>query len=76
MIIIPDGAPRPTTDYEGAWSSLSRRTKRVIVAAAPIPIGLGVLALIVQDATLTEFAILVALAIWGSNRRLSGPGFG
>lgn len=66
MIIIPDGAPRATTDYEGAWSSLSRRTRRVIVAAAPIPVGLGILPLIVQDATVTEFAIVVAFAIWGS----------
>lgn len=66
MIIIPGGTPRPATDYDGAWSSLSRRTKLTIALLAPVPVVLGVLALIVGSGWLTELAIVVAFAIWGS----------
>ncbi len=66
MIIIPGGAPGPSTDYSGAWSALSRRTKRRIMLLAPVPILVGIAALVVQDGLFTDFAFAVAFLIWGS----------
>jgi hypothetical protein len=67
VIFMPNPYPAgPPADYGGAWGSLSRRTKLIIALLAPIPIVLGIAALILKDGTVAEFALGAAFLIWGS----------
>jgi hypothetical protein len=66
VIIIPDGAPRPSTDYGGAWSSLSKRTKLLLLALIPLPAMAGAAALFLQDEWFTYTAVAFAFAVWGT----------